>query len=45
LFGAVIYAPLGLPAYVFCVAGLFGIVAGWFNARGKPFLKKGNDAA
>jgi hypothetical protein len=43
--GAIVHAPLGLPAYILGVAGLFGIVGVWFSARGKPFLKKANDVA
>lgn len=43
--GLLIHAPLGLPAYIFGVAAIFGVVATLSAARGKPFLIKGTDVA
>ena len=43
--GLLIHAPLGLPAYVFGVAALFGVAATLSAAKGKPFLIKGGDVA
>jgi energy-converting hydrogenase Eha subunit G len=43
--GLLIYAPIGLPAYVFGVAVLFGVAASMSAARGKPFFTKGGDVA
>jgi len=43
--GVVIHSPLGLPAYIFAVAGCFGIAASLSEGRGRPFLKKADNVA
>jgi ABC-type sulfate transport system permease component len=45
LVGRLVHAPLGLPAYLFGVAAIFGIAAGACSSAGHPFFAKGNDAA
>jgi hypothetical protein len=43
--GVIIYAPLGLAVYIFVVAGVFAVAGSFAEAKGWPFLKKGDDVA